>query len=586
MKSFILDILARNGWAKTLCMLVLFAVSSIAETSGLLLLLPTLSLLGIAVADGGSTIMRVYGQSMAFLGIPVNLTSTVCVVVVAFAVQYSLLLSAWWLGSKLQHDYRAYWRNELFRAIYGAKWSFFVNRKSGAIMNVFYAEIDRMGMVFASLQQIWCCMVGAVLILVAAVGVSLPVTLGLILAGCCIVLVVKPFQKRAFRLGCALSQANSNFQSSGYEFWSAAKFLKVSAAEGKAGGLFGKAVEGIRKVGVPYLVDPVIVRCIFEFTGIIVLLFTLVYGTREMGLGTGEAAILLALFVRLYPKMSQMLQSVQLLKSLFPGYANTLEVYRAALAEQEHTGEGSLEWDEALPAVEFRDVSVSYGNTPVLKNITLSIPQGAFVAIAGASGAGKSTLVDTVMGLVDAGSGEVLVNGKSLSGISLGSWRRVVGYVGQESLLFNASIMENMRWGDETATDEEIVQAARKAHAHEFVQSLEQGYETAVGDRGVKLSGGQKQRIGLGRALLGEKRLLILDEATSALDSESEREVMKNVEELHGELSILAIAHRLSTIRKADWVYYLEDGRIIEQGSFEDLLKMNGRFAAMWAMQS
>jgi ABC-type multidrug transport system fused ATPase/permease subunit len=208
------------------------------------------------------------------------------------------------------------------------------------------------------------------------------------------------------------------------------------------------------------------------------------------------------------------------------------------------------------------------------------------IGLTGPSGAGKSTFVDVVAGLVQPSAGTVEIDGVPIDDINIRGWRRTIGYVAQDTLLLRASVRENIAWGEPTASEGAIEQAARLAHADHFICALPQGYETVIGDRGVRLSGGQRQRIGLARALLGDKRLLILDEATSALDSESEAKVLEAIESLRGRMTVIMVAHRLSTLRPCDRVLVFEDGRLVEVGGFAELIRQGGSFARLWHLQS
>jgi ABC-type multidrug transport system fused ATPase/permease subunit len=196
---------------------------------------------------------------------------------------------------------------------------------------------------------------------------------------------------------------------------------------------------------------------------------------------------------------------------------------------------------------------------PVLENFTMTLARNRMTALVGASGSGKSTLADLLMGLYRPESGSILVNGKPLDSWSLESWRRIVGYVAQDPVLFNTTVRENILLGNPRASEDKITRAAENAFAHDFILRFPEGYDTLVGDRGVKLSGGQKQRIAIARALVRNPEFLIFDEATSALDDESESMIQRAIENLAGLKTLLVIAHRTTTIRRADRVYDLNE---------------------------
>jgi subfamily B ATP-binding cassette protein MsbA len=236
--------------------------------------------------------------------------------------------------------------------------------------------------------------------------------------------------------------------------------------------------------------------------------------------------------------------------------------------------------------VEFQDVSFEYvPDQPVLEHISFTAPAGSTTALVGASGGGKSTLIGLVMAFNKPKSGRVLVDGHDVSNLRLRDYRSLVGVVMQDNFLFDGTVRDNIAFSRPGATDEEVRAAARVAHCDEFVERFPQGYDTIVGERGVKLSGGQRQRVAIARAVLADPKILILDEATSSLDSESEALIRDGLRSLRQGRTTFVIAHRLSTIESADQILVLEAGHIVERGTHRELIGLGGRYRQLYERQ-
>jgi ABC-type multidrug transport system fused ATPase/permease subunit len=232
--------------------------------------------------------------------------------------------------------------------------------------------------------------------------------------------------------------------------------------------------------------------------------------------------------------------------------------------------------------VRFQNVSFAYGgNEPVLRDIDFYLPKGSVLALVGRSGAGKTSIIDLTIGLLQPGSGQVLVDGVPLGSIDRVAWRSRLSYVSQETILFHDSVFGNIVWGTENTPKDDVYEAARLAEAHEFILGLPEGYDTVIGDRGTRLSGGQRQRLALARALVRKPDVLILDEATSELDTQAEARIQAHLETLRGEMTILVAAHRLSTILSADQICVFEGGHLKESGTADELLAGRGIFYEM-----
>jgi len=255
-------------------------------------------------------------------------------------------------------------------------------------------------------------------------------------------------------------------------------------------------------------------------------------------------------------------------------------------ALEEGTGADELKVQQGR--IEYRGVTFGYDDTDgsVLEDVSFVGEGGETVAVVGPTGAGKSTLLKLLMRLYDVEEGEVRIDGQDVRGVTIPSLRRRIGYVSQETFLFHGTVRENIRYGVFGASDDETETAARAAEAHEFIQNLPDGYDTTVGERGVKLSGGQRQRVAIARAILRDPDILVLDEATSDVDTETEMLIQRSLNRLTADRTTFVIAHRLSTVKDADEIIVLDEGTVVERGTHDDLIADDGLYAHLWGVQA
>lgn len=307
---------------------------------------------------------------------------------------------------------------------------------------------------------------------------------------------------------------------------------------------------------------------------------------REDG-QTSLAILLTFLFVlyRLLPQAGNLNRGRASLTASFPVVRRVTNILRTD--DKEYTINGSYNFEGLQENVEFCKTSLLYieGERPAVRDLSFTIPRNNMVALVGESGAGKSSVSDLLLRLFDPTDGTILVDGIDLRNLDITQWRNNIGVVNQDTFLFNATVRHNIAFGKLDATDDEIKAAARAAHAAQFIENLEKGYDTVIGDRGYRLSGGQRQRIAIARVILRDPSILIFDEATSDLDSESERLIQGSLDQLRENRTILIIAHRLSTIVHSDNIIVLDNGQLIEQGNHQQLLANNGRYSHFWQLQ-
>jgi len=395
-------------------------------------------------------------------------------------------------------------------------------------------------------------------------------------------------RRRIVKKGQEITQANENFQSATVEFLQGVREIKIYGLAGEISKIFGRtATDASRQ---EKLLNMLNARYAFVYQVIAVAFLFLLggIGTFVLQVSTAEMATLLAILMRLSPGVTQLQKSRDNYLGLLSGFEATQKMIKEV--DESLLEKGDREEAVAIKSlnsgIEVIDGNFAYdGQSEVLRDINICFDRGKTSAIVGASGAGKSTLVDLVVRFYDPTKGQILVDGENLKNIDISSWRDLIGFVSQEAFLFNDSIFRNIQYGNLQSTQRDVIYAAQRANAHEFIEALPDGYDTIIGDRGVKLSGGQRQRLALARAILRNPPILILDEATSDLDSKSERLIQDALEEISQDRTVIVIAHRLSTIERADEIIVLDEGQIVERGSHHSLLARQGEYAEFYNIQ-
>ena len=556
---------------------------TLTEGMGLLMLVPLLHSVGLDVQQGTPGHIAAFLSSL-FLAVGLRPTLTVVLCTYVLITSLHALLRRWQSTANfaLQHHLVALLRQRLYRAIAHADWLFFAKSRSSDFSHILTHEVERVGSATYQLLHLVATIVVSLAYVLFALKISAVTTGLVILCGGFLLLLLKGKTHIARRAGEKASEAMNRLFAAVTEHVGAIKTVKSYGVEHRHVLLFAKLTERVHQAYIQAIRNAAQVKSWFDIGSVLVLSFIVYVALQVLTISTAEVLLLVFLFARIMPRFSSTLQGYQSFVNLMPAFSSLMEMEAGCTAAAEPRAQ-TVEHFPLREEICLDCVSFGYEEKRVIHDLNLTINAGEITALVGPSGAGKSTVADLIMGLIVPQQGCVLVDGSPLVPDRVQSWRKQIGYVAQDTVLFHETVRENLLWAKPNAIEEEIWEALRLAAADAYVTGLPQGLDTVVGDRGVLLSGGERQRLALARALLRKPTLLILDEATSNLDPENERRILQAIEQLRGSVTIVIISHRLAAVRGADVIHLLEKGRLVESETFSALIvKENGKFRALY----
>jgi ATP-binding cassette subfamily C protein len=558
-----------------LAAVLIMTFTSLTEGLGVALLFPILQVAGFNLANQGH-VGHYTGEVRALLaysGLSPSLWLATLLLI------FMLLMALRSLFSRVQSvltfrtvlTYELALSRHLYQAIINADWLFLVRRRSSDFTHALTAELTRVATCTYLLIGTMSNAILALVYIALALKLSAGMTSLVLATGAVLLLISRRWMRAVHASGTAVSESVSEVYSSATEHLQNLKAMKFYDAQNSDLAMFSSLQSAALQQSLENTRSQAAAAFWFEAGSLLVLGGIIFASLQVLNVAPASILLLLAVFTRLIPRLAAGQNQLQAFLGELPAFENVMTIYRECVANAEVPGAAGLE-PSLAHEIRLEQVGFRYDaqRPMVLKDLSLTIAAGKITAIVGSSGAGKSTVADLVNGLLSPLTGRVLVDGVELTAQTARAWRRHVGYVAQDTVLFHDTVRANLRWAKPEASEQEMRESLSLAAA-EFVFALPQGLDTTVGDRGTLLSHGQRQRIALARALLRKPGLLILDEATSSLDLDNEKRILDAIEHLQGRTTVLLIAHRVSAIQRAEMIYVVDNGSVAEWGDWRSL---------------
>jgi subfamily B ATP-binding cassette protein MsbA len=571
----------------TTAVIILGIVAAVLEGVGLGFILPIVELVQLqdpaAEAEG---LLAVFLTVYQTLGIPFTLGYVVLGVSVVMAARYTTSFTVAWFREALRTYYIRDLQTQAFRNALNARVEYFDQEGSDDILNAIVTQTNYAGRVInwgiKLTQQVFLASVYFVAALLIAP--TLTIITGIVFGG--FSLFFRRVIDSGYDLGERVAEANEMRQEAAQAGTQGIRDVRIFGLAEELFKDFTEAIEQFTESRIVLRRNEAAINNFYNLT-VTVSVFVLIYFALTFAsLSISELGVFLFAMFRLGPKASRVNTLYYRVENNLPHLVRTIQ-FTDELATYNEPTSSSQDVPEEIREVEFDDVKFSYDNEEdVLRGINFSVAKGEFVGFVGQSGAGKSTIVSLLARLYQVDNGNIRANGIPIDEMDIAEWRDRLSVVRQDPFIFNDTLRYNLTLGNRDVSDEELNRVCAIAKVDEFINELPDGYNSLLGDNGVRLSGGQQQRVALARALLEDADVLILDEATSDLDSNLEKQVQCSVEGMDRDYAIVTIAHRLSTVENADRIYTIEEGRVTESGRHRKLIQQDGKYAELYAIQS
>jgi ATP-binding cassette, subfamily B, bacterial MsbA len=520
-----------------------------------------------------------------FFNIELNFTVLLIALSIVFLVGQLLVFLKQTLQITLRFQFVLDIKKEVFSRLMYTDISYHHDKKIGQFLDTMLVETERAGSGFYVITEIFSNTFLILVYILMLTYISFYLTCICFFTALVMLFFVNKLLENSKKFGNKIVDSNTAINEFSTERLGLLKLIKANSSENIEANLFSNIVDKFREVNTKYVINGAKIELVFQSIMFIVAIIILFLSMNVFYLSAGLIAVFLFTLIRLTTPLRGINNQRHELAGLM---ASLLNVDKVLVESRQSITiiDGTKEYSGIRSSIHLKNLSFSYlSDKPVVQEINLEIKKNEMVALVGPSGGGKSTLVDLLMRLIDPKEGAVEIDTINLKDFNIRSYHAKVGLVSQDIYIFNDSVLSNIAYGSDAISLERAQTAAKIAYAHEFIEQLPEGYNSSLGDRGVKLSGGQKQRIALARAIYKNPDILILDEATSALDTESEKIIQSSINTIKHKYTIIVVAHRLSTIQDADKIVVIEGGKIVETGTHPELLSIDGTYKRYYAMQ-
>ncbi len=528
------------------------------------------------IVDGGAGEKDIISQHIEnfflFLNIDFTLKYLLIFIILLFVLKAAILVLSSYVSIRITSNYQEKTRTNLLKKMLKSNWPHLIKQKLGHLEVVLMKNVENSTGLLSQIGIIIMTITSLIAYSVVAVNISLKITLITFAFGALLFVFFKPIVSRVRKLSYESEKINRETAHHINENILGMKTVKVMSAGDKVLEIGRNYFKKITSISIKSFVLGIFTGSLMEPISIIFIAIVFAFSYKTSNFNFAALVTVIYLIKQIFMYINQIQKQLLGMNSTVPYVRSVLDYETQAIQNEEiDCGKDDFIFNKSLI---FKNVDFFYNNkNDVLKNVDFKINKGEMVGLIGPSGSGKTTIVDLILRLFEPVNGKILLDGKDIKNINLMEWRNNIGYVSQDIFLMNDTIANNIRFYDESITDNDLKEAVKLANIYDFIQSCPDGFNTMVGERGVMLSGGQRQRIIIARVLARKPKLLILDEATSALDNESEIKIKQAINNLKGKITVFVIAHRLSTVVNSDRLIVLENGRIVEQGAPDELLK-------------